>query len=659
MFKGHHSNVAFFDIKLKSHHRDILVIKGNEYECDYIPLEGNIKLSIKEDMHVKRIKLNLIGEYNLRYFERANGIISDLIIEHLCVLRIDWDNLLCDSEGKIIFGNYGDTFVGFNKLDSLKKHPPSREGSETPPTPTQERPSYARAKSQPILNTGSSSSLIRIPKSGVDGTPFSRAKASSSSSFLLPKGNYNLPFKVVLPSNISESVEGLKRGQLSYKFCCSIERGRFEKTIHKWKHIRICRTVHPRSMILTDAVDVESSWPGKIQYKIDIPKKGLAVGSTVPIRLLIIPFIKGLSLKSINGEIVEHFGFVHLNGRTPEFEEIIGSQKMPIPSPENLSTDLWDIKTHFKVPNSLTVITQSCVLKNSIIQVRHRLRLLIQIKNSNGNVSELRANLPVTIYISTHIGNVRGKYFEIDPSNGSYVPDIYKDIELFRKDQKEPQPRSPGLSDEEEEGTEIDENFNPDDDDPAPPLYQQHVFDQLYDLLSPQSPNASLGTSLNTSPIGSSLPSALNLTGYFDAIPNNIDSYFDLPKSTASPIDVNTLSKVPSYDQAVNEDEDDEELSTELAPKYDDDDDVKDFRGSSLPTSPMGPTTPTSLSLAGLVQKPPKPKRNLSFAGSTGRKKSIQNQEEVNNIKSHSSPHLHFKLSSFTKHKSKKKADNT
>lgn len=78
-----------------------------------------------------------------------------------------------------------------------------------------------------------SSKIIQIPKSGIDGTPFKELKDAPGHSFLLPKGNYSLPFKIYLPANVCETVEGLPIGTLLYKLQCSIERGRFENHIKR------------------------------------------------------------------------------------------------------------------------------------------------------------------------------------------------------------------------------------------------------------------------------------------------------------------------------------------------------------------------------------------------------------------------------------------
>lgn len=597
MFKHSNLNIALFDIKLHSPHKDLILVKGNESESDPIPFEGSVKLSIPQDIHVKKIKLNLTGEFNVEFFERMpSGMISDQVYDKLCVLRVEWNNLLTDEEGEIKFGNYGDKFVKMHKLhDIIKKSHSKGHGhrlslstsftdiQEADRSGSLERPSYFRTKSQPSLDKiGLSGSLVKLPRSGVDGTPFKKYKTSSNNDYLLPQGNYRLPFKCYLPANTPETIEGLKCCSLLYKLECVIERGRFEKSIHTAKHVRVLRTLHPDSMNLTDTIDIDNNWPNKAQYSVGLNRRGIAIGSTITVKLMVIPIAKGLKLKGMSGVIVQRSHTAHSHGVSGDFEELIGKQTMPIPDPDTLSTDRWDVKSTFKVPSSLKELTQTCDLKNNIIQVKHRLRIAVQLKNQDGHVSELRANLPVCIYISPNTGYPVGRRFEISTQGYLTAHDEKQDI-LFRKTRNDSgissTPHSPeAISAENGDIDEIDSNVL-DRTDNAPPMYQQHVFDKIFDISSPQSPLEQLRMQSNDSTPLNSLPgSMVNITSYFD-IPKEIESSVSSPIRSPT-FDVMSLSKVPSYTQAIDENDDDE---NELAPTYDDENKITPFSTSSIP----------------------------------------------------------------------------
>lgn len=544
------TKISYFDIRVNSPHKDLIVIKGNENECDPILLEGRVKLSVNQNIHVKKVKLSLIGELSVTFFEKdENGVVTSHILEKFVTLKVDWDNLLINDEGTIILGSYGDKPVKSYKAGKLQAHSHLEEMKESRP-----RPTFDRTKSQPNLSKAhkKEAPTIKLPTSGIDGTPFKNS--SSHHSFLLPNGNYSLPFKVVLPTNICETVEGLAVGKLLYKFEASIQKGMlFDKPMIRSKYMRFVRTLHPNSLSLVDNIDIVNTWPGKVDYKVYLNKKGVAIGSTIPIQVLIVPLVKGLSLKKITTEIVQHYHVNYLEGKSPEFEQIFGHQLVMGPLDQHiLNQDSWNLTCHFKVPNSLKEITQTCLLNNDLIQVRHRLRVTIQIRNPGGHTSELRANLPITLYISSTIGHVYGHHFEIDNHHGLFNVIKNKDDALFKRDKLNTPMVSPSITPlvspditPRHSPTLFPLEDNLDEEDElenilAPPLYEESKKDKIYDITSAKSPIEQLGT-----------------------------SYFDLPRSNSeimsSLLDLNVLSKVPSYFEAVEDDND----SGDLAPSYD------------------------------------------------------------------------------------------
>ncbi|CAH6722881.1 hypothetical protein CLIB1444_11S03268 [[Candida] jaroonii] len=545
------TKISYFDIRVNSPHKDLIVIKGNENECDPIFLEGRVKLSVNQNIHVKKVKLSLIGELSVTYFEKdENGAVTNHILEKFITLKVDWDNLLINDEGTIVLGSYGDKPVKAYKAGKLQAHSHLEEMKQE----SRARPTFDRTKSQPNLSKAhkKEAPTIKLPTSGIDGTPFKNS--SSHHSFLLPNGNYSLPFKVVLPTNICETVEGLAIGKLLYKFEGSIQKGMlFDKPMVKSKYMRFVRTLHPNSLSLVDNIDIVNTWPGKVDYKVYLNKKGVAIGSTIPIQVLIVPLVKGISLKKITTEVVQHCHVNYLEGRSPEFEQVFGHQQVMGPLDESiLSQDSWNLTCHFKVPNSIKEVTQTCLLNNDLIQVRHRLRVTIQIRNPGGHTSELRANLPITLYISSTIGHVYGHHFEIDNHHGLFNIVRNKDDALFKRDKFNTPKVSPSvtplvspditprhsptlfpLDDTLDEEDELENVL-------APPLYEESKKDKIFDITSAKSPIEQLGT-----------------------------SYFDLPRSNSEvmsgSLDLNILSKVPSYFEAVDDDDD----SGDLAPSYD------------------------------------------------------------------------------------------
>lgn len=573
MFSLHHSSstkdLAYFDIKLKTGgHKNTVLVKGNEFEVDRVPIEGHVKILTQEDLHVKRVKLQLVCEFHMDYYEKTpSGHAAGQVYEKDIAVKVVWPNLLTSPDGEIVFGNYGDSLIKAHKVDAyLKKS--LRDNSTTDlssmnssDSGRSKRPAYLRTNSSPSLPKVHEKSLFTIPKSGVDGTPYPLMGPSDHHSFLLPQGNYSMPFSVNLPANVPESVEGLSNAKVLYKLECFIERGRFDRSFQTAKHFRIVRTLHPRNMNLVDSIEFSNTWPEKLDFNVSVPKKGLALGTSVPIKLIIVPLVKGLSFKTMSAEIVQHHHVVGLMGKSPEFERLTEKQKLNCDTHE-CDEDHWVIKGIYHLPLSLRELTQTCTLKNDMVNVKHRIRVTIHVKNSDGHVSELRANLPVHIFMSPHHGRITTRHLEID-SRGHFTNEGSDSEEIiFPRHEAESHPETPEESSSEAEYDAERETDN------APPIYQQHVFDTLYDQTSAKTPMEQL-----------------RIHGI-----NTLDSYFDLPPAgsgaSTPPLDLNLLLKVPSYEQAVDDDSDnDMEIP---APRYPIELSPSPIRNPSSSPSPFG-----------------------------------------------------------------------
>lgn len=553
MFNTHSSSkdLTYFDIRLKSRGlKNTILVQGNEAEVENIPIEGHVKLLTKQDLHIKKVKLVLTGEYVVDYYNNSTDpLCTGQVTERNCVLKVVWPNLLCSANGELQYGDYGDSIIKYKKAESAKHSAVNSSidlksfGKENSPKPgsAPKRPGFSSTKSLPHLFKKEESSIIKIPRSGVDGTPYpsNGNPTSESHSFLLPNGNYSMPFHIYLPSNVPETIEGLSIGKIRYKLECLVERGRFERAFKKSRYFRICRTLHHTSMNLTDSIEFNNTWPEKIEFNLTLPHKGVALGSKVHIKLTIVPLTKGLSFKSMYGEVVQHAHLTGMWGKSPEFETVTEKQKMTLHQAD-IHDDHWVIKSTMMAPSSLRKITQTCTLKNEIISVRHRIRIMIHIRNADGHVSELRANLPVVLYLNPHHGHTTTSPLEVDAA-GNFIDISEEEVEVFPK--KKPESPTEESSDEEQSQSDLEGS--------APPEYTKHTDDIIYDYLSARTPLEQLRGNG-----GSATP---------------LDSYFDVPikaKSTGtSPmLDLNALLKIPGYEEAVDEDSDD--IGNEPAPVY-------------------------------------------------------------------------------------------
>ncbi|KAI1101753.1 hypothetical protein F4804DRAFT_343748 [Jackrogersella minutella] len=274
----------------------------------------------------------------------------------------------------------------------------------------------------------------------------------------LAPGNYEWPFEYLLPGDTAESVEGLYQTGVTYALKATISRGKLAKNVHAYKRLRIIRTLEPAALEFNHAMSVENIWPNKVEYSVVIPQKAVVFGSNIPLEMRFTPLLKGLEMGVISVKLIE----------IQEF----GVQSYPIPTKlykhdrdvtqwnfevsrenhwhdniEETGQEGWVILKELPLPKRLSKCIQDCSVHG--IKIRHKLKLTVALKNPDGHISELRASLPITIFISPNMPlDEEGNLVSQAPENASEAA--------------------------ESESSSM-----------APPGYGMHVLDQLYEDMDP------------------------------------------------------------------------------------------------------------------------------------------------------------------------------
>lgn len=61
--------ISYFDIRINSPYKDIVLIQGSPLELSPIPLSGNLAISVKNELVVKKISLRLVGKFKLEFLQ--------------------------------------------------------------------------------------------------------------------------------------------------------------------------------------------------------------------------------------------------------------------------------------------------------------------------------------------------------------------------------------------------------------------------------------------------------------------------------------------------------------------------------------------------------------------------------------------------------------
>ncbi|SCU78065.1 LAMI_0A03290g1_1 [Lachancea mirantina] len=608
------SQPVYFDIRLKSPYKNMILIQGTPLEAAPIPLSGHLVFSIPEHLNAKKISLKLSGTFKLEFLQvgqHKNTSLASIVKEQKPIFECVWENLLVSSEGIITIGGGGCSGPGSagqladQHHHGLKPHMISSLSASSIGSIRKSKKSH-------------SSLVLELPQNGVSGTPYKGQIAPAGTSFGLRAGNYELPFEVSLPPDIAETVEGLQAGSVLYKFESQLERGGFKNAFSRFKYLRIFRTLSVNNLAVQEEMYVGKSWPGKLQYEVSIPSRAIPIGGITPITIRLYPFKKGYRLHKIKAELVQYYAFQDQDGQLYDDETVVFQQEMfnfeGITGCDtrngNVLIDKTEIISSIKLPDNLKKVTQDCDIGNDLIRVRHKLSIKISMKRARdvaegANASaiagsrpeqntDIKANLPVLLYVSPHV-LVNGRLVLVDNAgklhfrSGGITPlfeDSQRPINVGSNDDdvQEPFSRTDSLNNLERmtDGT-LSISYFPKQDMEAPPTYSKHVYDRLYDAARPPS-EPGLASLARTASLDSHFPAPeaepIGTRGGEIKRPQSSNVLNSMIPKTLS---LNNLNEVPSYEQTVHETDNETGPSVDdLAPSYE----------SSNPPSRVGSPIP-------------------------------------------------------------------
>lgn len=370
---------VLFDIRVDND-RDggVVLLKGSATEAVSVLLSGYIVLSVKETTRIKSLSLKLCGKMKLklpperqihsRYYRK-------IFYEH------EWTS----------FDIHGFATGAYNTVGSKSTHIHDDD--------------HNNVAVRSLKGTGPKSATS-LHKMNFD--------QENKTYFTLIKGTYEFPFNVILPGTLPESVEGLPGALITYNLIASLQRLNPDATMMCQKHLRVVRTLNSDAVELSESVLFNNTWPRKVEYSISVPTKAIAIGSTVPIRVILIPLLKGLKLGPMRIALIEKYHY----GTKPNEKMVEGERKVTeikIRDPINeIGTfkdtsvvdsqfkDTWDLEASLEIPSDLMKCTHDCYTLECI-KSRHQIRVLTSLINPDKHISELRATLSVQLYISPYI----------------------------------------------------------------------------------------------------------------------------------------------------------------------------------------------------------------------------------------------------------------
>jgi hypothetical protein len=262
---------------------------------------------------------------------------------------------------------------------------------------------------------------------------------------IFPAGDYRYPFNVILEGSMPQTLEGLKDASIMYSFAVEIGR-KHGKNITYRKPLRVIRAPKPACVDLT----LDEVWAQKIAYRVEMPSKVVAFGTSVDVNYDFVPIVPGLTIAHIESQLTEirdltlNEDDLPTTRNTSSTTTVLASDTYTVGQNSahytTKSTDGFQFSRSLQLPRSLG----QCVQDTSAmgIDIKHKLRIHVRMRNPDGHFSELRLAIPVSIYLSPHYRVWEGEAFSAE------APPVFMESELS---------------------------------DEAPPPYGQHELDRTFD----------------------------------------------------------------------------------------------------------------------------------------------------------------------------------
>ena len=279
---------------------------------------------------------------------------------------------------------------------------------------------------------------------------------NNSTIHKIAPGTHEWRFKFQLAPSLPESVEGLPGSYIVYELNAEIDRGGYmSKSLTTSKHIRVIRTL---GRDLADVVPLpyvnEDTWRDKVWYNVCLPTRYYIYGTAITADFMLCPLHKGIRIGKTKLEVIERVSLSTEQGRfkTNETDNVVASVEHELPAnslqPLNEETsgiadESYRYRLTLPLQRSLNRARQS--VETEHIKIQHHLKISVNLHNPDGHVSQLVVHNAVQIFISPNLPIGDDQVMAANAAQITQASDV-------------------------NEGNQD-----------APPTYDQHQLDQLYD----------------------------------------------------------------------------------------------------------------------------------------------------------------------------------
>ncbi|KAJ2776650.1 hypothetical protein H4R18_005558 [Coemansia javaensis] len=224
-----------------------------------------------------------------------------------------------------------------------------------------------------------------------------------------PAALREFPFELVVRGDNPETV-CTALGKVRYQLQATLERTAFHANLAAAVDVPLKRGPQagaPWALALMESIESMGSWSGQLNYRISVPSRSLKDGELFHTRFELEPRAKGLRLVSVGVLVKEYTRYYHAGATVHRFARIVarnenyitpsGSCSMTPRKPEACLSlvDATTVQIPLAVPEAYSGVQYDVL--TDLVEVRHRLKFLIKVRDRNALVHSIFVAVPVAI----------------------------------------------------------------------------------------------------------------------------------------------------------------------------------------------------------------------------------------------------------------------
>ncbi|ORZ09619.1 hypothetical protein BCR42DRAFT_381754 [Absidia repens] len=212
-------------------------------------------------------------------------------------------------------------------------------------------------------------------------------------TYHLSEHHYRWDFELPLPGDLPETLQH-EFCQVYYRLKAVADRPTFAMNYTDTRSIKVSRLMLPTCLELLQSISISNVWVDKFVYDINMPSKCYTMGQVLPVTFDFTPVASTLKILAITIVLKEYLTLSSHGFTKARISKTQRNEHFQI-SAQHVGQTYHKTET-MEIPDEDSRLLMMDTI-NDFFQVKHKLKIIVSLKNADGHVSELRLAIPIVI----------------------------------------------------------------------------------------------------------------------------------------------------------------------------------------------------------------------------------------------------------------------